>query len=71
MANLLHAKGDLPVAQSAWYKKTLPTFGDALAGVRMVLWKRPGFSMSDGQTETLKIPRPLFERLTSTLAYAA
>jgi hypothetical protein len=71
MAHQLQAHGRLPVAQSAWYAKTRPTFSDALAGVRMVLWRHPGFSMSDQQTETLKIPRPVFERLTSTLAHAA
>lgn len=71
MADALHRRQALPMVQSAWYEKTLPTFSDALAGVRMMLWKHTDFSMSEGQTETLKIPRPLFERLTSTLAYAA
>lgn len=71
MANALHTRQALPLTRSAWYDKTLPTFSDALAGVRMVLWKHADFSMSEGRTETLKIPKPLFERLTSTLAYAA
>jgi hypothetical protein len=71
MATSLHKEGKLPLAGSSWYQKHLPSFSDALAGVRMVLWKQMSFSMSHQQTETLKIPRPLFERLTSTLAYAA
>ena len=71
MAEALHARGELEVARSAWYAKPLPTFSDALASVRMVLWRHTSFSLSEQQTETLKIPRPLFERLTSTLAYAA
>ena len=71
MAEQLHAGGELRVAQSSWYEKARPTFSDALASVRMVLWRRTSFSMSEQQTETMKIPRPLFERLTSTLAYAA
>lgn len=71
MANALHARGGLQVARSAWYDKPLPTFSDALASVRMVLWRHVDFSMSEQRTETLKIPKPLFERLTSTLAYAA
>jgi hypothetical protein len=71
MADRLHAGGELAVARSAWYEKELPTFSDALAGVRQALWRHRGFSMSHQQTETLKIPKPLFERLTSTLAYAA
>jgi hypothetical protein len=71
VADALHAAGALTVARSAWYEKSLPTFSDALAGVRMALWRQLSFSMSHEQTETVKIPRPLFERLTSTLAYAA
>lgn len=71
MADTLHARGALTAAQSAWYKKPLPTFSDALASVRTVLWRHTSFPMSKPQTETLEIPRPLFERLTSTLAYAA
>jgi hypothetical protein len=71
MADALHARGELLIDRSAWYEKPLPTFSDALASVRMVLWRHTSFSMSDGRAETLKIPRPLFERLTSTLAYAA
>jgi hypothetical protein len=71
VADRLHGQGELTVARSAWYEKSLPTFSDALASVRMVLWRHTSFSMSHEQTETLKIPKPLFERLTSTLAYAA
>ena len=71
MAERLHVGGELTLARSAWYEKRLPTFSDALAGVRLVLWRHTGFSISSHGTETLKIPRPLFERLTSTLAYAA
>lgn len=71
MADQLHAQGRLTIARSAWYAKAVPTFSDALASVRMVLWKHTSFSMSHQQTDTLKIPRPLFERLTSTLAYVA
>lgn len=71
MADQLQACGRLTVAQSAWYEKARPTFSDALASVRMVLWRDRSFSMSEQPAEMLKIPEPLFERLTSTLAYAA
>lgn len=71
MADTLHARGVLSAARSAWYEKELPTFSDALASVRMVLWRDVTLSMSHQQADTLKIPRPLFERLTHTLAYAA
>lgn len=42
-----------------------------LAAVRMVLWRHMSFSISQRRTEMLKIPSPVFERLTRTLAYAA
>lgn len=71
VADALHARGALTAAGSAWYAKSLPTFSDALASVRMVLWRHMSFPTSEQRTEILKIPKPLFERLTSTLAYAA
>ena len=54
-----------------WYVKSLPTFSDALALVRRELWTVPIFSLSSPTTETVEIPRPLWDRLTSALAYAA
>lgn len=61
----------LSVRQAAWYQKQALTFSDALAAVRIRLWKEMYLSMSGSKTETLKIPKPLFERLTGALAYAA
>jgi hypothetical protein len=71
MADALARQRRLPVRQSAWYAKDHPTFSDALAAVRCRLWQQVSFSMSGPETETLKIPKPLFERLTDALAYAA
>lgn len=71
MADALARQRRLPVRQSAWYAKDHPTFSDALAAVRCRLWQQMSFSMSGPETETLKIPKPLFERLTDALAYAA
>jgi len=61
----------LHIRQAAWYPKQALTFSDALAAVRIRLWNEIHFSMSGMKTETLKIPKPLFERLTGALAYAA
>ncbi|MEM1128628.1 MAG: hypothetical protein AAGI71_18435, partial [Bacteroidota bacterium] len=71
MADNLHRRGELHVARSAWYAKPRLTFSDALAGVRVAIWKYQSLSMSPAGTEILKIPKPFFERLTSTLAHAA
>jgi hypothetical protein len=58
--------------QAVWYPKTLPTFSDALALVRQYLWTAyPTFRISRGEPDMLKIPKPLFDTLVSTLCYAA
>ena len=71
VADGLHASGDLGLRQSAWYRKDMPTFSDALAAVREVLWRDQRLWMSRAGSGTVEIPRVLFMRLTSTLAYAA
>ncbi len=43
---------------------------DAIALVRQSLWSST-FSMSHPDTDMVKIPRALLERLTDTLGYAA
>jgi hypothetical protein len=62
----------LPPRRAAWYSKTLPTFSDALALVRQHLWSAyPTFPISRLEPDMLKIPKPLFDTLVSTLCYAA
>jgi hypothetical protein len=59
------------VRQAAWYKKTLPTFSDALAQVRRCLWQRMAFCMSHDQNDSRKPPADLFAHFGEVLAYAA
>jgi hypothetical protein len=61
----------LPVRQAAWYTKPLPTFVDTLALVRRELWAVPVFSLSPQPTDVIEIPRSLWDRMTTELAYAA
>jgi len=70
-AHQLLAGRALPVRQSAWYTKPAPTFADALAFVRQQLWPGILSSISPPITDVVKIPRPVFEHVTETLAYAA
>lgn len=70
-ADRLASEQSVPVRQAAWYEKKQATFADALATVRKRLWRPSGFSMSDPPTETLKIPRALFERLIEAVCYPA
>jgi hypothetical protein len=56
---------------AAWYHKTEPTFSDAIAAVRRVLWSPMDFSMSPPNTQNVKIPLPLLKRFVETLCIAA
>jgi DDE superfamily endonuclease len=71
MAQECLATGQLPVRAAAWYTKTQPTFSDTLAWVRRWLWSSQNYSMSPNNPVMIKIPRPLFERLTDAVCYAA
>jgi hypothetical protein len=57
--------------QTAWYHKRHPTFADALALVRKELWAYATFYGSPAQSDTIKVPRALVERLTDAVCYAA
>ena len=70
-AHLLIEKGATWVRSAAWYDKTCPTFADAMAWVRQQLWEHIHFSMSQQETDLIKIPRALLERFTEALCYAA
>jgi hypothetical protein len=71
---LAHQQISQPAAitrQAAWYKKAHPTFVDAIAMVRRELWCHHGFCMSVHDPDLVQVPRVVWERLTSTLAYVA
>lgn len=70
-AHLLIEKGTTCVRSTAWYRKTCPTFSDAIALVRRQLWEHLHFSMSHQETDMIKIPRALFERFIDAVCYAA
>lgn len=71
VADRLDKQGALVLQQAAWYQKVVPTFSDALAAVRRCLWRAEHIVISGGKTETMKISKPFYERLTEALCYAA
>ena len=73
VAHTLYSSQATPTPRTAaWYGKALPTFSDALALVRQHLWAAyPTFQTSSEEPDILKIPKPLFDTLVSTLCYAA
>jgi hypothetical protein len=56
---------------AVWYHKQEPTFSDAIAAVRRVLWAPPDLSMSRQQGETVIMPVTLVKRVFQTLCLAA
>ena len=56
---------------TVWYRKNEPTFSDAIAAVRRVLWCPPDFSISRTSGETVQIPAALLNRVFQTLCLAA
>jgi hypothetical protein len=69
-ARLLNERS-LPARRAAWYAKESATFSDTIAFVRRFLWRHQHFQMSETETDIIKVPRSLLERLTETLCYAA
>jgi len=73
VAHLFH-QSDHPISpnSTAWYTKSLPTFSDALAVVRLELWSNlPTFETSPVDADVSKVPRPLLHYLLDALCYAA
>ena len=70
-AQWLIEKGATCVRSTAWYRKTRPTFADAIALVRQQWWEHIHFSTSPQETDMIKIPRALFERFIDAMCYAA
>jgi hypothetical protein len=56
---------------AAWYRKSRPTFSDALALVRKELWAHATFRTLPANTDTVKVSRGFVEHLTEALCYAA
>jgi hypothetical protein len=66
------AQGSGIVRQTAWYRKSYPTFSDALALVRKELWaQEETFCGSAQENDIVKVPREFVERLTDAVCYAA
>ncbi|HTU06080.1 MAG TPA: transposase [Trebonia sp.] len=56
---------------AVWYRKPEPTFSDAIAAVRRVLWCPPNLSISRQAGETVQITTSLLNRVFQTLCLAA
>ena len=70
LAHQQAAAGSLTVRQAAWYRKTTPTFSDALAAVRRQLWRYTYSCSSPEKGEGQKPTQAWLECVTETLCYA-
>ncbi len=70
LAHHYQQPGTAAIRQAAWYPKAQPTFADALALVRRVIWQQ-AFQTSTTATDLVQIPRAALDHLTETLAYVA
>ena len=71
LTNQMQAQHRFDLPNTAWYRKPSPTFADALALVRQQLWQFRLFQLSDRETDTVNIPRALFNCWSNLLCYAA
>ena len=77
---LMARTGKLPVLGAAWHKNPDATFADALAAVRRLLWAeeavrpilwRDDFPTWRSRPRTAEKPKPISERVTELMSYAA
>jgi len=71
LAHLLQSQQPFVLPHSAWYKKSLPTFVDALAAVRRSLWATRLLQMSVETRTAEKVPPELLELWSDLLCYAS
>ena len=71
LAERLHQQKKLHIATAAWYRKRQPTFSDALASVRQILWQKSNFYMSQEDDDMVKIPKAQLMLWQQTIAWAA
>jgi hypothetical protein len=71
LAQQLAQRGKVLVRATAWYAKPRPTFSDALATVRLELWRQPTFQVSKNNTDIAKLPNAIFKRFVHALCYAS
>ena len=71
LATRLRASEQRTVANSAWYRKSYPTFSDTLAIVRRHIWREQGFPMSPRGNHVAKPKLALQKAIVYALCNAA
>lgn len=71
LAERLQQQQKLLTATTAWYRKSQPTFSDALASVRQHLWQKNIICMSQENDDMVKISKAQLRLWQQTIAWAA
>src|SRR5918992_2840175 len=71
LALRLTRAGDIPVQQTAWYRKVEPTFADCLALVRQHLWRARYLVNSTPEADSIQFPPEVFDLLIHGIPLAA
>jgi DDE superfamily endonuclease len=71
LVTVLAQRGHVLARATAGYAKPRPTFSDALAAVRMELWRLPTFQMSKNNKDIAKLPNTIFKRFAQAFCYAS
>ncbi len=71
LANQMQTQHFFDLPNTAWDRKSSPTFADADALVRQRLWQFRLFQLSNGETDTVNVPRAFFNCWSDLLCYAA
>ena len=69
LANTHARNNKIPVRQAAWYRKSLPTFSDALALVRQELWQHRYFQLSHKRYDVRKMQPEVLNYLCNSAFY--
>ncbi|WP_376967715.1 transposase (plasmid) [Azospirillum sp. A26] len=70
-ANDIAARAAIKPRAALWYRKAEPTFSDALAAIRLQLWREMTFSASASHAEIVKPPDPILNRLIHAVCLPA
>ena len=69
LAHRLAQNGSVLTRRTAWYAKALPTFSDAIAAVRLALWRIPGIHVSHENCDIAKLNQSSFSHFVDALCY--
>ncbi len=70
-ANDISAGAAITPRAAPWYRKDEPTFSDAIAAVRLQLWREMTFPVSAHHAEIAKPPDPILNRLIQAVCFPA